>query len=92
MFKGTVSQDFRLLVFFHESVPPSPLVYWWQIFPPVSTTPHGSADRNPDPHQNVMDPEHWFKGTVGREYSLWFCFQYTRPNFSYLDSLIVWLQ
>jgi hypothetical protein len=21
---------------------------------------HGSADPEPDPHQNVMDPEHWF--------------------------------
>jgi hypothetical protein len=20
---------------------------------------HGSADPDPDPHQNVMDPEHW---------------------------------
>ena len=20
---------------------------------------HGSADLDPDPHQNVMDPEHW---------------------------------
>ncbi len=22
---------------------------------------HGSADPDPDPHQNVMDPEHWLK-------------------------------
>ncbi len=22
---------------------------------------HGSADPEPDPHQNVMDPEHWKK-------------------------------
>jgi hypothetical protein len=22
---------------------------------------HGSADPDQDPHQNVMDPEHWFK-------------------------------
>ncbi len=22
---------------------------------------HGSADPDPDPHQNVMDPQHWFK-------------------------------
>ncbi len=22
---------------------------------------HGSADPDPDPHQNVMDPEHWKK-------------------------------
>jgi hypothetical protein len=22
---------------------------------------HGSTDPDPDPHQNVMDPEHWFK-------------------------------
>jgi hypothetical protein len=22
---------------------------------------HGSADPDPDPHQNVMDPEHWFQ-------------------------------
>ncbi len=21
---------------------------------------HGSADTDPDPHQNVMDPQHWF--------------------------------
>jgi hypothetical protein len=20
---------------------------------------HGSADPDPDPHQNIMDPEHW---------------------------------
>jgi hypothetical protein len=20
---------------------------------------HGSADQDPDPHQNVMDPQHW---------------------------------
>jgi hypothetical protein len=26
---------------------------------------HGSADPDPDPHQNVMDPEHCFKvGTI----------------------------
>ncbi len=23
---------------------------------------HGSADPDPDPHQNVMDPEHWLLG------------------------------
>jgi hypothetical protein len=22
---------------------------------------HGSADPDPDPHQNVMDLEHWYK-------------------------------
>ncbi len=22
---------------------------------------HGSADPDPDPHQNVMDPQHWSK-------------------------------
>ncbi len=22
---------------------------------------HGSADPDPDPHQNVTDPQHWFK-------------------------------
>jgi hypothetical protein len=22
---------------------------------------HGSANPDPDPHQNVMDPEHWFQ-------------------------------
>jgi hypothetical protein len=22
---------------------------------------HGSADPDPDPHQNVMDPQHWLK-------------------------------
>jgi hypothetical protein len=22
---------------------------------------HGSADPDPDPHQNGMDPQHWFK-------------------------------
>ncbi len=22
---------------------------------------HGSADSDPDPHQNVMDPQHWQK-------------------------------
>ncbi len=22
---------------------------------------HGSADPDPDPHQTVMDPEHWYK-------------------------------
>jgi hypothetical protein len=21
---------------------------------------HGSADPDPDPHHNIMDPEHWF--------------------------------
>jgi hypothetical protein len=25
----------------------------------ISRQRHGSAD--PDPHQNVMDPEHWFQ-------------------------------
>ncbi len=25
---------------------------------------HGSADPDPDPHQNVMDPQHWIKGKV----------------------------
>ncbi len=24
---------------------------------------HGSADPDPDPHQNVMDPQHWFAGS-----------------------------
>ncbi len=24
---------------------------------------HGSADPDPDPHQNVIDPEHWFADT-----------------------------
>jgi hypothetical protein len=38
MLKGTVSQDFRLLFFFMNQFP-KPLVYWWQILPPVSTTP-----------------------------------------------------
>ncbi len=23
---------------------------------------HGSADLDPDPHQNVMDPQHWSEG------------------------------
>jgi hypothetical protein len=23
-----------------------------------------SADPDPDPHQNVMDPQHWYHGTV----------------------------
>ncbi len=32
------------------------------------------------------------KRTVWREYSLQLCFQYTRPIFSYLDPLIVWLE
>jgi hypothetical protein len=22
---------------------------------------HGSADPDPDPHQNVMDPQHWLE-------------------------------
>jgi hypothetical protein len=25
---------------------------------------HGSADPDPDPHQNVMDPQHWTEPTV----------------------------
>ncbi len=25
---------------------------------------HGSADLDPDPHQNVMDPEHWLKQLI----------------------------
>jgi hypothetical protein len=25
---------------------------------------HGSADLDPDPHQNVMDPQHWKKSHV----------------------------
>ncbi len=25
---------------------------------------HGSADPDPDPHQNVMDPQHYFTGTI----------------------------
>jgi hypothetical protein len=24
---------------------------------------HGSADPDPDPHQNVMDPQHWSQET-----------------------------
>jgi hypothetical protein len=24
---------------------------------------HGSADPDPDPHQNVMDPQHWLLNT-----------------------------
>jgi hypothetical protein len=57
-FKGTVSRDFRLLVFFHESVSPKPLsmplgcfeffqkfaeVFPAQGLPPVSTTPVANA-------------------------------------------------
>jgi hypothetical protein len=57
-FKGTVSRDFRLLVFFMNQFPPSPWVYHWvrfeffrkfaEIFaaqglPPVSTTPVANA-------------------------------------------------
>ncbi len=30
---------------------------------PDSLVRHGSTDLDPDPHQNVMDPEHW--ATVG---------------------------
>ncbi len=26
---------------------------------------HGSADPDPDPHQNVMDPEHWLQYKTG---------------------------
>jgi hypothetical protein len=29
---------------------------------------HGSADSDPDPHQNVMDPEHWFIHCHGHGY------------------------
>ncbi len=28
---------------------------------------HGSADPDPDPHQNVMDPQHWEKRKKVRE-------------------------
>jgi hypothetical protein len=29
---------------------------------------HGSSDPDPDPHQNVMDPQHWNKAS---EFSTW---------------------
>jgi hypothetical protein len=29
---------------------------------------HGSADPDPDPHQNVIDPEHWILGWTIRDY------------------------
>ncbi len=32
----------------------------WSAFGSISQR-HGSADPDPDPHQNVMDPQHWFK-------------------------------
>ncbi len=32
---------------------------------------HGSADPDPGPHQNVMDPEHWFFGSV-KIFCCWF--------------------
>ncbi len=28
---------------------------------------HGSADPDPDPHQNVMDPGHWFLVTLSQK-------------------------
>jgi hypothetical protein len=31
---------------------------------------HGSADTDPDPPQNVMDPQHWFGGS--RPIIIWF--------------------
>ncbi len=31
---------------------------------------HGSADSDPDPHQNVMDPQHWTKAYFQVTYSV----------------------
>jgi hypothetical protein len=32
---------------------------------------HGSADPDPDPHQNVTDPQHWQEGISQKK--LYFC-------------------
>jgi hypothetical protein len=34
---------------------------------------HGSADPDPDPRHNVMDPEHWFKVYKNKSFLFIFC-------------------
>ncbi len=33
---------------------------------------HGSADPDQDPHENVMDPQHWFEGKKYTRYGNFF--------------------
>jgi hypothetical protein len=45
---------------------------------------HGSADPDPDPHQNVMDPQHWTKGALNQHFIQFHFKQYAnlKINFS----------
>jgi hypothetical protein len=67
---------------------------------------HGSADPDPDPHQNVMDPQHWWKVNIiwkkqtsplpeqirqkSLPKQLAWCFLSTNSKWSYL--LLWWLE